>query len=692
MLNTPLITKISPTGTLVTFPSASEDLTLSAFNNNNIKFRFSKYVAINIPPIQQSSNGNNTIQFENVEGHFTKGLSSASPPPEGDRFDFVESLQNYALNLETLLTQQSTYDPDTLLNVSERVFWKWLKEIGAIRYRSATSSESLVSDRYVEENDSDVANLYSRVVRFIGEIDQENNYRNAFNAFKELLLYLPTQCGTTPVSLFKTVSDNNYFPSQTIQQTGSDNVEFIQGQDSNSNPSAAGLDVRAFYDMDVPSGSFDYETNGVPDQYWFKNQSVNGANSYYTDTEFNNPINESIVRTDNTNNKTISYIRNRLDGVVLDFDTNSYTDFQTIGGLNNFIDYANTDNSEDYEFNAILIYYDLYDENNPEAGTIQNLFGVLFLDDLEVFSTSAAKIPTISKYRPDPILNKNGTSYGIRVSLKFDVNADNVNTDIEVDVNDYNTFSTQLYAEAITKISSMDKNLESTILQLNHVQQELININNFYQNIVNLNISEQFDSLRNFITENAGQVNIDKTILDIQQTISNILSGNTSVSVTSLFNIIGKNGMLVNNDGVNIVISNNRQRYSSISQQTLNTTTTDSLSINNVPLGIYDTMLIHQDNQIRIMKQNLQIYVDDSVNRWQIGQVFVIKLNEPINFNNFGLLVYTDKPNRFDLPTPYSKLVSAIPFEELLEPKKYEISITCIDNINLKFIYTINNG
>ena len=684
MINTPLITKLGKKGTFITFPSASEDLTLSAFNNSNVKFNFSKFIMLEIPPIQESA-GNNNIQFENIEGHFTKGLSVASPPPEGDRFDFVESFQNYALNLETLLTKQPNYNSDNTLNVSERVFWKWLKEIGAIRFRDSTSDESLVENRYVEEDDS---SLYNRVVKFIGEISQENNYRNEFNAFKEILMTLPTQCGDTPVCLFKTISDENYHPSKFIQQTGSDNIEFIQGQSSSNNPSNAGLDVRAFYDMDVPTGSYDYTSNGTPNEYWFKDQSVNGENAYYTDIDFNDSSNDEINRTDSGSGKTIDYVRNRLDGISIEFDTSSYKDFQDFGNLLNFYDYAALDKSKDYEFNAILIYYELFDENRPEDGSTHNLFGILFLEDLESFSTAAAKIPTITKVKPDPLLKKNGTSYGVRLSLKFDVNADNVIPDVEVNVNDYNTFSTQLFAEAVTKISALTRNVERLILENNEMRERINQLELTNQSLVNNGMQQQINSILESILE-VGEVDFSGKIDEITTKINEILSGQTSVSIDSLFNIIGIRGISVNNDGNNIVISNTRQRYSSVINTKFNISGSESSRLNSYNLGIYDTLILHNDDQTRIMKQNLVLFIDDTTNRWNNGQILSIKINEKIDFNNFGLIIYTDKPNRFSLPSNYSKRVVAIQYNELNGIEKPEIIITCTNNIDLKFIYSI---
>jgi hypothetical protein len=55
--------------------------------------------------------------------------------------NLAESFQNYALNLESLLLSRPAYKKNERLTVSERVFWKWLKELGAIRFQDANALE-----------------------------------------------------------------------------------------------------------------------------------------------------------------------------------------------------------------------------------------------------------------------------------------------------------------------------------------------------------------------------------------------------------------------------------------------------------------------------------------------------------------------------------------------------------------------
>jgi len=192
-------------GTFYTFSSAAEDLGFT-FNNDGKQFKFSKYALLNIPDVKRPSlgplNHENTIQFDTIPGAFQYVNNSKT-----NNVMLAESLQNYAMNLETMLTSFPSYDPGKLQTVSERVFFKWLKEIGALRFREASLTESPLKSglRFTEEVESE---KYSRVVKYIGEIDVVNSVKSKADAFSEVYVHVPTKDGATPLVLFKSVKEN----------------------------------------------------------------------------------------------------------------------------------------------------------------------------------------------------------------------------------------------------------------------------------------------------------------------------------------------------------------------------------------------------------------------------------------------------------------------------------------------------
>ena len=119
---TPFITPIkNQGGTFYTFPSANEDYNFT-ISSPNKEFKYSKFVLLDLPPIQDPSTGRNTTGVENIPSSYLQGDTSDY------NVAFAESFQNYCLNLETLLIAQDAYDSQKSKTVSEKVFWKWVKE------------------------------------------------------------------------------------------------------------------------------------------------------------------------------------------------------------------------------------------------------------------------------------------------------------------------------------------------------------------------------------------------------------------------------------------------------------------------------------------------------------------------------------------------------------------------------------
>ena len=158
-------------GVFYAFASASKDLS-KTFNNDQLKFQFSKYALLNIPNIEVPLNQQNYIQFLTVDGAIYNGLNA------DNNVNLAESFQNYALNLEALLMADNDYDITIKQSVAERVFFKWLKELGAIRFRNASITEKSANtgSLFVEETTATSGTLrYNRVVEYLGNIDVTNN-------------------------------------------------------------------------------------------------------------------------------------------------------------------------------------------------------------------------------------------------------------------------------------------------------------------------------------------------------------------------------------------------------------------------------------------------------------------------------------------------------------------------------------
>lgn len=698
---TPYLRKLKK-GYFLTFQSTGEDLTYT-FNNSNLGFRFSKYALLNIPTIKRPINGENSIQFDAIEGVFTDGLSTATPPPEGDRIDLSQWLQNYMLNLETLIIRSSSYDADTKLNTAERIFWKALKETGAIRYKSAqngTESSSDAPQRFTEELDNGSAsagNLYSRVVKCIGEIDVDSSHKSNTNSFKEVYIYIPTQSGHTPVVLFKSLDDANYYHGQTIKREDGLNLDYIAGRGPDDDPTYAGLSVEALYDMDVPWGTYNYMMNEEPGVIWFSDLTVQGPYAYFTDSTVNDCTNDIITRSKKDGSKTVTYLRNRLDSVMIDWSTTNYRYFEVHPLESNFAQYDASSASNSFEFNAILIYYDVYDtksldvDGNPTVYET-NLYGILFPEDLAITSGGASKMETFAKVKPSKVLGDYGNGYGIKLNFKFDVVADNVqDLEVEVTVDPFNTFSMQLFAGTMQRIAQANENFENIIknnidliAKINDLEGVILNSNNAQA------LQKQIDSINDVLADVTPNSDLLDLISKNTDAINQILQGQTTVKLSFALDLRPYDGLRLELVGDVLTFRNTRQEYNTVTEVNINTSPNQEVGVYNILKLGPDTSLYYHRNggSSKVAQDNVRIFIDDSTNQWKTGQSIKIDCQDEISFGSYGALIYTDSSNRFKLTAPYNKLIGSISPNDI-RTNKPVIEITCVSSITYDFIITI---
>ena len=72
------------------------------------------------------------------------------------------SLQNYAMNFETHLTNRDEYNYQKLETVSEKVFWHWAMHIGILNPTDISNSSTGNQDVYIEkgyDDDKEIADI-----------------------------------------------------------------------------------------------------------------------------------------------------------------------------------------------------------------------------------------------------------------------------------------------------------------------------------------------------------------------------------------------------------------------------------------------------------------------------------------------------------------------------------------------------
>jgi hypothetical protein len=651
MAVTPLIKPVQDKkGIFYNFQSALEDINITLANGEN-SVRFSKFALLRIPEIGTPDTlaTDNKIQFGAVgETPLIEGLN-----PDKN-VNLAESFQNYALNLEALLLSKPGYKKSERLTVSERVFWKWLKETGSIRFQNANSLEKnsavlLSEPRFVEKPETN--STYNRIVKYIGDIDVVNTLSSSENSYTEVYIHVPTNVGTTPHVLFKSIEDFNYNPSLSpiVNSTAAPlDVEYLAGRKyTETHP--FGLSLKAYYDLDDASVTAEIK-NTLAGSYapgnWFPG-TVN--NSYYLDSTFNVAQDQFIRKT--AGPSVIEYQRSTLDGISLDFDLANYklaSENPEIKVFSQFNDYVA---NRDFEFNAVLVYYDTYDPNNLDSNGNPidfktNLYGVLFLDKIQSSGLEWA-IPPISKYKPDPLNKTNGNSFSFKLNLKLDTSVEDAK--IEKSINDYSTFSLELFTDVLTKFTQLQTRFSNKLLELDSLEQEVNEIKDLLVNSTDSSeILTRVNNLESSLIANqaifSNTSDIISMISNINNRLNSIINGETNIIVSyDLNGIRPGEGISIDRRTPNRVrVVNTNQMYNIANGSQTNIVTSNTLT-----LSSFTNYFVHQNSSTpTILSSDLSIYIDDSTISWKKGQVLRLVIEDDILPETFDVKIYTDALNK----------------------------------------------
>jgi len=721
MAKTPFIRPLQVQGgTFYTFSSSAEDISFT-FNNSVNKFRFSKFALLNLPDINNSSNGSedNFIRLNGPDSAFLDWANATGNIITGDgNIDFSQSFQSYCLNLESTITATDEYDSTLKQNISERIFFKWLRELGAIRFRGADSNEvvptldqttvttvdglPVTQKRYTEGDATGgttgaygmTGGYYNRVVQYVGNLDIVNSVKNSTNTYSEVYVYVPTKDGNTPYVLFKNITDKNYYPDYqwTNNPNNPLNDEYLVGRNyDETNPS--GLTNLAIFDDDVlgvPTAS--YIDTGVSASSiagnWYSPRDT--ANTYFTDSSFVDPSNYILTKTDNSN--SLTYIRSKLDSIGIDFNPNSYQGIISDPTISTLEEFNSTAGASDFEFNAVLIYYDVYDPAIP-TDVATNLYGVLFLDDVNT-SSGDIFIPRLPKHRPNPVTKLNGNSYGFKINLKFDTDIDQ--TGVEQAINDYSPFSLSMFMDAMNV-------LQDASATLNNASVDFINLSDRVTNLENITLSSQTAA------------NLDRRITGLEQSLAanQALFNNTS----SIMGLINQNYDMVRaiiNNQTSVEVSYNLDLFKQGSGISLDRSTPNEVTVNSINQDFTigndmgkGTLTQNGNNEINLLRfsnyfkhvnngnpltltGDLTIRINDNPANWKNGQRFRLSFGDIVYPGQYFINVLTNSQGKYPIsnPSTVSYSTSIITLDnDIFETQGYKpvLDIVCIDENNLEF-------
>lgn len=621
-------------GTLYAFASGTRDLT-RAFQNPDIKFEFSKYALLDIPNFETSVNGLNTADFTNMLDY-----SSGAYIPTGDAgHDFAITFQNYALNLEELILQDDDFDSSLYGSDAEKIFFKWLEKLGAIRFKTADSTEATHPGLSTEElNASGTGTDYERVVKYLGSIDVGNDIQYKGNAYHEVYINVPSSIGYTPTVLF---NSSNYNTSDTKLYPTSE----INGRTSHPDPN---MTIETLVDVDGVSPYYDIDVN--------------------TQTS-----------------------------LEIDWDTSKYHGITSNSDINTLQDYAKQ--GGDFRFNAVLVYYDLYSES-ISSNRETNLYGILILDNPQDNPSVAnsSYIPELIKYKPNEITGLNGNAFGLKLNLKFNSSLDNVG--VEVNINDFTTFSMDLFMDTTSALENAAKLLSDANARYTRIANRVDELENLVMTMessteIESRVSSLETSFQNTSVNLADSNSLLQLITNANARINQLIDGSipseVQYNVDVLFNgpgiIVDKtvpNKIKIKNDLKTYVFGKPflwNENTLTVSSEITNTNQYDPA--NATGFGIW-TRLKEFSNQLRLVGKttvqaadnNINIYIDDKLINWQDGQTYKIVF-ENLDLNNNNINIYTNWSGSFD------KLVGSISSIQVGNDPYFEI--VCLNAATFEF-------
>jgi len=638
---TPLVRIPQPQGgTMYAFASSARDMT-RAFNSADLKFEFSKFALLDLPDFTDSVNGSNTIDFElNLKQMSGQAYVAGQP-----NVDWAQTFQNYALNMEEILLKDDDYDPIILASDAEKIFFKWLSALGAMDFRPTDSNES-TTGAYAENDNAILGgDNYTKVVKYLGSIDAENDVAYQGNTYHEVYINVPTSVGFTPLVLFK---PTDYNTSATKLYPSDVNAQNIEGREGQTHPDP-NIDLLPVVDE------------------W-----TSGSGGYY------------------------DIATNATDSVQIDFDPASYAGIQNNPDVKTLLDFAKT--GQQFRFNAVLVYYDLYSQSVP-ANRATNLYGILILDDILDTYGPGTKIHEQIKFKPNEVTGLNGNAYSLKLNLKFNSSLDNVG--VETSVNDFTTFSMDLFMDTTTALENATDLLLQTNNRYAKVTERLDSLENIILGTAKAaELENRIKELEDDFTASSLQLQDSNALLSlvnnahnkinqlIDGTIPTELQYNTDVIFAGKGTSIDKSiaGKIKVNNDVDGYELNDVFKWDITSNVTAGILSNSNLYDPNIAsqYGVWSKLLPFSNrfslNNLSFANPygaDLNIYIDDSTNGWSKGQIFRIAL-DTIDINGNDIKVWTGGATNFD------KQIVQIAPTQLITTRPY-IEIVCIDPANYVF-------
>jgi hypothetical protein len=463
--------------------------------------------------------------------------------------------------------------------------------------------------------------VYHQVVMYIGEVNGVSNVTEANRSYTEVYAHIPDHTGKTPDILFRTISDVNYRPNLTFPIIPSQYQPEIMGAEFFNSPIVS-------FPEDYP-GSYYGQFDAIDYTYRTSNgDSLRRSGDYYgVKGDRNNPV------IDNS----------KIDGLSIDFNTSHYVKMNIPNNtLTNFDQFnaLEVDNQppRDFEFNAILWYYTVEDNN---GNTKENLYGISFLnspDNNPVEEEVSLRFPTIKKLVSNGM--QDGTSYAFNLNLNFNIINDNRNEPYNPQAIN-SLFSMNLFNDAMSKLASTNDSFLNIISEHQFLREEITNIKSLFYtqtdiNVINAKIKNLEELLKLYSTNQiSSSDSIKVEILSTTpaafslKSIDPIYERVENIKTSELYNgdsIIPINVQIPENKSILINIENDDQVEIDFD--------TNLSVILETELNLNQTIdFVIKGNELSTQNKKLDIFINESINNTLSSILLIGDINLPVFYN-----------------------------------------------------------
>jgi len=401
--------------------------------------------------------------------------------------------------------------------------------------------------------------VYHRLIQYLGEINGVSNVQEANRAYTEVYAHIPDHTGMTPDILFRTNFDVNYKPNLIFPILPSQyQTEIVGAELFNSPIVSSPQNYPGSYFGHFDTLDFTYETS--------TGDVIRRSGDYFgVKGDINNPI----------------VTPETIDGIGIDFDSRHYVKMNIANRkVTNFDQFnalpINNTPPNDFEFNAILWYYTVEDQNGVSR---TNVYGVSFLDNPnnnDKEEEIGLKFPTYKKLVSNGL--QDGSSYAFSLNLNFNIINDNPQDTYNPEAIN-SMFSMNLFNKAMQKLSSTNDSFLNILADQGIIRDEINAIKGLIYtqtdiNTINAKVKSLEDLIRLYSTRqivNSPTVevissgtsirlnNIDTSYVKIDQVKSTDLYNAQGIIPMNLSVPTNKDFMVhfINNDEVPLTLTNN---------------------------------------------------------------------------------------------------------------------------------------